>query len=302
MYDVIIIGGGPAGLTAGLYGARAGLKTLILEKAVPGGQVLTTHLVENYPGFPQGIGGWDLMELFTSQAKRAGAEIKTATVTGLDQKQGEKIVISGDTTYTAKTVLIATGAIPKKLGVKGEAEFAGSGVSYCGTCDGPLYRNKVVVAIGGGNTALQEVDFLSRFADKIYLVHRRSQYRAQQALVDKVSLNEKVVPYLDSEVLQIYGGKTVSGVEVRTKEGVEEINAQGVFIFVGHNPVTDFCRDFLKTDSRGFIITDRDMSCSQPGFFAAGDVVAKEFFQIATAVGEGAEALHSIEKYLQSIE
>ncbi len=300
MYDLIIVGAGPGGLTAGLYGARAGLKTLILEKAMPGGQVLNTHLVENYPGFPQGIGGWDLMELFSAQAKKAGAEIKTAEVTELLENNQTKTVVCGSQgSYEGKAVLIATGAVPRKLGVKGEEKFMGGGVSYCGTCDGPLYRNRVVVAIGGGNTALQEVDFLSRFVDKVYLVHRRGEYRAQQALVDKVAENEKVLPCLNSEVLEIYGGKTVAGVKIRQNGEEKNLDAEGVFIFVGHDPVTSFCRDFLDTDERGFILVDKHMATSRAGFFAAGDVIAKDFFQIATAVGDGAEAVHSVEKYLK---
>ncbi len=300
MYDLAIVGAGPAGLTAGIYGARAGLKTIIIEKALPGGQVLNTHLVENYPGFPQGIGGWDLMELFTAQAKKAGAEIKTAAVTGLEDDNKIKSVLCGSEKIESRAVLIATGAVPSSLGIKGEKEFMGKGVSYCGTCDGPLYRDGVIAVIGGGNTALQEVDFLSRFASKIFLIHRRSQYRAQQALVDKLDNNENVIPCLNSEVTEIYGGSTVAGVKIKQEGSEKHIDVNGVFIFVGHNPVSEFCRGFLDTDEKGFILTKKDMSTSRQGFFAAGDVIAKDFFQIATAVGDGAEAIHTIEKYLQN--
>ncbi|MEG0875050.1 MAG: FAD-dependent oxidoreductase [Clostridiales bacterium] len=299
MYDLIIIGGGPCGLTAGIYSSRAGLKTLIVEKAMPGGQAANTHLIENYPGFPDGIGGWELMQLFTKQAEKWGTTFETAAITGVSANGDIKIVHAENQDFTAKAVLIATGATPKYLGVKGEKEFVGKGVSYCGTCDGPLYRGKEVIVVGGGNTALQEIDFLSRFVDKIHLINRSSEYRAQKALVDKMHKNNKVVQYLNAQVTEIFGSQIIEGVKIDQNGTTKTLPAQGVFIFVGHDPVTDFCKNFLATDERGFLKVNYELECSRPGFFGGGDVITKDFFQVATAVGEGALASHSVEMFLK---
>ncbi len=299
-YDMIIVGGGPAGLTAAMYGGRAGLKTLVLERAMVGGQAANTHLIENYPGFPEGIGGWELMQLFLAQAQRYGTEVVTATVTALSEDEEGKIVHSGDVVYRGRSVVIATGAGPRPLGATGEEEFYGRGVSYCGTCDGPLFRDKTVVIIGGGNTALQELNFLSRFVKKIYLVHRRNEFRAQQVLVDQAKADEKVEFILEAEVSSIYGTNVVEGVIVN-QNGVErDLKADGVFIFVGHSPHTEFCKEFLDLDNHGFLLVDPELRASREGFYGAGDALSKDFFQIATAVGEGAQVTHSILKDFQA--
>lgn len=294
LYDMIIVGGGPAGLTAAIYGGRAGLKTLVLERAMVGGQAANTHLIENYPGFPEGIGGWDLMQLFLAQAQRYGAEVVTSTVTALSDMGNEKLVHCGDIVYRSRAVIVASGAGPRPLGVPGEEDFSGRGVSYCGTCDGPLFRDKTVVVIGGGNTAFQELIFLSRFVKKIYLVHRRSEFRAQRVLVDEARENEKLEFCLEAEVVSIYGSNVVEGVKIRQKGEERDLKADGVFIFVGHSPHTEFCQNFLALDEGGFLLADPDLRASRPGFYGAGDVVSKDFFQVATAVGEGAQVTHSI--------
>lgn len=302
LYDMIIIGGGPAGLTSAIYGGRAGLKTLVLERAMVGGQAANTHLIENYPGFPDGIGGWDLMQLFFAQAQRYGAEIKTATVTALSDARSEKLVHCGDTVYHGRSVIVASGAGPRPLGIPGEQEFVGRGVSYCGTCDGPLFREKTVVVIGGGNTAFQELIFLSRFVKKIYLVHRRSEFRAQKVLVDEARQNDKLEFCLDAEVVSIEGSGIVESVRILQKGEEREIKTDGVFIFVGHLPHTEFCHDFLDLDSNGFLAVDHDLRASLPGFYGAGDVISKDFFQVATAVGEGAQVTHSILSDFQNMD
>lgn len=299
MYDLIIIGGGPAGLTAGIYGGRAGLKTLLIEKTMPGGQAANTHLIENYPGFPEGIGGWELMQKFSEQAQKWDTEIITDDVTSLARDNGVSAVICGENRYEAGAVIIAAGAAPKHLGVKGEETLIGGGVSYCGTCDGPLYRGKEIAVVGGGNTALQEIDFLSRFVDKIHLIHRRDTFRAQKPLIEKAKVNQKVVTHLNAEVEEIFGEGKVEGLRVVSQGQKTTITADGVFIFVGHNPNTEFCKDFLETDAKGFIKVNAAKATSREGFFAAGDVVSKDFFQVATAVGDGAEAVHSVEMWLQ---
>ncbi len=300
MYDLIIIGAGPAGLTAAIYGGRAGLKTLLLEMAVPGGQAGNTHMIENYPGFPEGISGPDLMELFFKQAQKWGAEFKTALVTALEDAGDVKKVIAGEEVFLGKTVLVASGSRPKPLGIPGEKEFHGRGVSYCGTCDGPFFRNKDIAVIGGGSTALQETEFLSRFAKKIYLIHRREQFRGENILAERVKADEKVELCLNFEVKAIEGDGRVERIRLyQNKTGEErEIPVEGVFFFVGYTPYVDFCRGVLDLDEQGNILVSGKMAASRPGFFAAGDVVSKDFYQVATAVGEGALAIKGIEDYI----
>lgn len=300
-YDVIIIGGGPSGLTAALYGARAGLSVLVLERYFVGGQMTQIYELLNYPGFPDGINGMDLAVLFEQQAKKWGAEIKQEEVASLNKENGLWQISTKNNTYAAKTVIAATGAYPKHLGVKGEAQLRGKGVSYCGTCDGPLYRNGTVAVIGGGNTALQDADFLTRYVKKIHLIHRRDEFRAQKVLVDELQKSDKVQYHLNCNVTEILGTESVIGINVTNNAtGMNEtIPVDGVFIFIGDNPNSAFCNEIVSTDPQGRITTDSHHMTSEPGFFAIGDVRDREVYQVATAVGDGADVIHWIQKYLK---
>ncbi len=304
IYDIFIIGGGPGGLTAAIYGARAGFSVLIAEPGLPGGQMTLTHEIENYPGFPEGIDGFTLGEKFLAQAQRWGAERIQEKVISILPEHGPWQIRTDKREYTAKTVIIATGATPKVLGIPGEERLKGRGVSYCGTCDGPLYRNKTVTLIGGGNTAFQEADFLLRFVKHLNIVHHRSTFRAQKALVDKIHNKENVTFYTDCTPLEILGDPMVSGVKVRHNdtEATEVIPTDGVFFFIGHKPETGFANGVVETDDTGRILTDGSCACAMPGLYAIGDVRSKSSFQIATAVGDGATVIHTIENYLSQIE
>jgi thioredoxin reductase (NADPH) len=300
-YDVIIIGGGPSGLTAAIYGARAGLSVLVLEKFFVGGQMTQIYDLFNYPGFPDGINGIDLAALFEKQAKKWGAEIKQEEVTSLNKQNGFWQISTKNNAYSARTIIAATGAYPKNLGVKGEAQLRGKGVSYCGTCDGPLYRNGTVAVIGGGNSAIQDADFLTRYVKKVHLIHRRDEFRAQKVLVDELKKSDKVQYHLNCSVTEILGTESVIGINITNHEtGINEtIPVDGVFIFIGYNPNSDFCKDIVKTNPQGRIITDSHYMTSELGFFAIGDVRDKELYQVATAVGDGANVIHSVQKYLK---
>jgi len=304
MYDLIIIGGGPAGLTAGLYTARARLKVVLLEMLAPGGQVLTTDWVENYPGFPDGVSGFELMDKMKTQAEKFGLTIKNEEVTRLDLSGENKVVTTNKGTIETKAVLLTCGATWKKLGIDGEALLAGKGVSYCATCDGPFYTDQKVAVIGGGDTAVEEALFLTRFASHIYVVHRRDQLRAIKLLQERAMAAEKIEFLWDTVPLKIIGNDGVEGIElknVKTGEIVQR-DVQGVFIFIGTQPNTDIVKGQVDLDENGFIITNHHMETSLAGVFAAGDVRAKLFRQIATAVGEGAAASYSIERYLENLE
>lgn len=301
MVDLIIIGAGPAGLTAAIYAGRAGLRVQVIEMMTPGGQAAKTHLIENYPGFPEGIGGFELMQEMYKHAEKWGMEYVSAEVIGLSEEGNEKIVLCKDQEYRGRAVLIASGGSPRHLNIPGEAELIGRGVSYCGTCDGPLFRNKSVIAVGGGNTAFQEAVFLSRYAKEVILVHRRRQFRAQTVLVDRAKEIENIKFELESELIEIEGKDQVEHVKIMHREDgrIEVRPADGVFIFAGNVPNTRFCRDFLDCDERGFIIADQHFNTSRPGFYVAGDVRSKVLRQVATAVGEGAEVVHTIQLYLK---
>ena len=299
IYDIFIIGAGPGGLTAAIYGARAGLSVLVADPGLPGGQMTLTHQIDNYPGFPDGIDGFSLGDLFAKQAKRWGAEIITEEVLSIVPDHVPWQIKTNKGEYTAKTVIAASGAKPRPLGLPGEEEFKGRGVSYCGTCDGPLYRGKTVAVIGGGNTALQESDFLARYVEKIYLIHHRDTFRAQQTLVDAALANDKIIPVMSAETEEIRGDDLVTSI-VFSRDGKRETLAvDGVFIFVGYTPNTDYCGGLADTDSNGRLMTDEHYQCAQPGLYAIGDVRSKEVFQIANAVGEGAEVVHAIQQYLK---
>ena len=299
IYDIFIIGAGPGGLTAAIYGARAGLSVLVADPGLPGGQMTLTHRIDNYPGFPDGIDGFSLGDLFAKQAKRWGAEIITEEVLSIVPEHGPWQIKTNKGEYTAKTVIAASGAKPRPLGLPGEEEFKGRGVSYCGTCDGPLYRGKTVAVIGGGNTALQESDFLARYVEKLYLIHHRDTLRAQQTLIDAALANDKIIPVMNAETEEIRGDDLVTSVVFSRDGKRESLAVDGVFIFVGYTPNTDYCGGLADTDKNGRLITDEHYQCAQPGLYAIGDVRSKEVFQIAGAVGEGAEVVHAIQQYLK---
>lgn len=306
MYDLIIVGAGPAGLTAALYAGRFRLNTLLLEAMAPGGQIVLTSSIENFPGFPSGIPTQELIERFVKQAVDVGVNTQSAQVQEIAvQKDGLTPAFHigcDDARYQAKSIIIATGASPSQLGIEGESRFIGKGVSYCATCDGPLFKNKNVVVIGGGDKAVEEAIFLTSYADKVYLVHRRTQLRASKILVEKAMSNPKIIFILDSIAEKILGADKVEKVSIRNlKSGLQkDLVCQGVFIFVGIKPNTTFLKNILETDDQGFIITQSDARSSQEGIFACGDCCRKSLYQAVTACAEGAIAADSAHKYLLS--
>lgn len=303
-YDLVIIGGGPAGLTAGIYASRARLNVLLLEKVAPGGQVLVSDWIENYPGFPVGSSGYDLVTKMVEQAKRFGLTIETSEVLSLDLSEAVKKIELNDKTITTLSIIIATGASPKKLGVPGEDMFIGKGVSFCATCDGPFFKEHVVAAVGGGDTAVQESIYLTKFAKKVYLIHRRDELRATKILQERAIANDKIEFVWDSVVTGIGGGLTnVEKISVKNvKTGEEkEIPVSGCFVWVGTFPNTFFLKDTLKVDENGFIIANHNMETSVPGVFAVGDVRNTPLRQIVTAVGDAAIAAVSAEHYIENM-
>jgi thioredoxin reductase (NADPH) len=301
-YDLIIIGAGPAGLTAGVYAARARMNVLLLEKAVPGGQILVTDWIENYPGFPEGISGFDLAEKMKTQAEEMGLKIETAEVHSLNLSEKLKEVVLKDKNITAKSIIIASGASPRKLGI-GEDKFMGKGISFCATCDAPFFRDKTVVAIGGGDTAVQEAIFLTKFAKKVYLVHRRDELRATKILQERAFENQKIEILWDSVATGVEGFFGVEGVKIKNVKTNEErtIKADGCFIWVGILPNTSFLNNAVKTDAFGFILADEKMQTSVPGVYVAGDVRDTPLRQISTAVGDAAIAAVSAEHFIENL-
>jgi len=308
VYDVVIIGGGPAGLTAGIYASRASLRTLLTEGASSISQITVTDTIENYPGMPDGVGGFELVERFKKQALQFGLEMVSVDVTGISKTNwgntnGWKVT-SADRTYEAIAVIVATGANWRKLGVRGEDTFAGKGVSYCATCDGPIYKNRDVVVVGGGDAAIQEAVFLTRFANKVTVVHRRNRVRATKALEKKALTNSKIAFAWNSVVEEISGGDVVEKVKIRDVKSPDmrmEIPAQGVFIFIGLTPKTDLVRGILDLDADGYIVADRDMQTSAKGIFAGGDCIKKNLRQVVTACGDGASAAASAQHYVEEL-
>ena len=302
-YDLVIIGGGPAGLTAGLYAARARLNVILLEKVVPGGQVVTTDWIENYPGFPEGIGGPDLVQKMTAQVQKFDLKIETNAVVSMDLSEPIKKITLSDREITTHAIIIASGASPKKLGVPGEDTFYGKGVSACATCDGPFFKDSVVAAVGGGDTAVQESLFLTKFAKKVYLIHRRDQLRAEAILQERALANEKIEFLWDSVLTGIKGLTDVEKISVQNlKTGdTKEIAVEGCFIWVGILPNAEFLPEVVELDQYGFIIVDVNMQTSVAGVYAAGDVRSTPLRQIATAVGDAAIAAFSAEHYLQNV-
>ena len=299
-YDVIIIGGGPAGLTAALYTTRARLKTLLLEKMAPGGQAALAWTIENYPGFPEGIGGPELMERIGKQAEKCGLEIKSGEVVKVNvssedvrsKRRLEKVVNTEEEEYKTVALIVATGTRPRKLEVPGEERLVGKGVSYCATCDGPLFKNRKVVVVGGGDTAVKEALFLSKFAEKTTLIHRRDELRASRIIEERAVSNPKLEFLLNSVVTEILGETEVEGVKVKNLETGKDLTleAKGVFVHIGTVPNTGFLKGVVEMDEEGFIITDENMETSVKGIYACGDVRKKLLRQVVTACGEGATA------------
>ncbi len=304
--NVIIIGSGPAGWTAGIYTSRASLDPVLFTGHEIGGQVSLTYEVENYPGFPEGISGADLTERFQKQAEKFGTRVVYEFVTEVDFKQWPFVVKSetGEE-YRAKAVIVATGATPRKLNVPGEAEYTGRGVSWCATCDGFFFTGKRVLVVGGGDSAMEEGIFLTRYASEVYVVHRRDQLRASKILQQRAFNNEKMKFIWNTVVEEILGdGQKVTGVRLRNvKTGeVTEFPTDGVFIFIGHDPNTAIFQGQLAMDERGYIIVDRYQRTSVPGVFAAGEAADHRFRQIATSVGQGTAAAMETERFLAELE
>lgn len=303
MRDIIVVGLGPAGITACLYILRAKLSVTGIEKFAFGGQMNLTYIIENYPGFPDGISGYELAELFRKQIEKYGLEIITDEVRGINVKDGYFELLTEKEKHQALSVVITTGASPKRLGVKGEEEFIGRGVSYCATCDAPFYKDKITAVIGGGNTAVEEALYLTKFCKKVYLIHRRDRLRAEKFLQDRVLSASGIELVLNSVVEEIKGEGKVNAVVVRNlKEGKTiPLEVDGVFIFVGHKPNTDFCKDLIQLDEDGYIITDENFQTSVGGIFSAGDVRKGSLKQVISACGEGAKAGQNAVRYVEKL-
>jgi thioredoxin reductase (NADPH) len=307
-YDIVVIGAGAAGLTAAQYGARANLKTLVLEQTATGGQCLQIEGLENYPGFPDPIDGYDFTERFERQAKQFGAEFLIATVTRLD-KRGEGFVVeTSEGEISASAVILATGAKHRHVGVPGEVELAGRGVSYCATCDGPFFRNRRILVVGGGDAACDEATFLSKLTDKVTMIHRRDRFRAQPALAERVLSNPNITVRFNTVLTRItsisnpmgidqVGGVTLADVDTGETEDIE---MDAVFVFVGSDPQTNLVPTVPK-DEAGYVVTDQSMQTAVPGLYAVGDVRATPFRQLIVAAGEGAVAAHSAVHYIEAM-
>ena len=305
LYDIVIIGGGPAGYTAGLYAARAGLKALLISGASTVSQITVTDLIENYPGIPAGINGFELVESFRNQAVAFGLECITADVQTLEtiSHGGKKAwrVLTDNRTWETLSLVMATGAYWRHLGVPGEEAFVGRGVSYCATCDGPFYRKREVAVVGGGNTAVQEAIFLTNFATKVTIVHRRNRLRATGILQERAFANPKIEMAWDAVVEEIGGAKGVDWIRIKdvVTGTTREIPTAGVFIFVGLIPQTTLVKDLVALEKDGSIIVDRDMRTSTPGIFACGDCIHKSLRQVITACGDGATAAYTAQLYVE---
>jgi thioredoxin reductase (NADPH) len=302
-FDLVIIGGGPAGLTAGLYAARARLNVLLIEKVAIGGQLLATEGIENYPGFPERTSGVELTLQMAEQVKRFDLNVEDNEVMALDLSEPLKKITLSDRTINTHAIVIASGASPKKLNVPGDDRFYGRGVSFCSTCDGPFYRDRVVAAVGGGDTAVQESLFLTKFAKKVYLIHRRNQFRAQKILQERAFDNDRIEIIWDSVLTGINGSTGVEKITVQNvKTGdTKELAVDACFIWIGIRPNTEFLGNTIKVDEFGFILADSNMATSVPGVFVAGDVRHTPLRQIATAIGDAAMAAYSAEHYLENI-
>ncbi len=301
MYEVLIIGAGPAGMTAAIYAARAGYKTAILEHGVPGGQAATTDMIENYPGFPEGISGPELMMKFFEQTQTFGVEMIYEQVQSMDVTGDVKKVITDKQTIEAKAVVIASGAKPRTLGVANEGRLRGRGVSYCATCDGFFFRDQPVAVVGGGDTAVEEAMYLTKMCSSVTLIHRRDELRANKLAQSRAFANEKLNIIFDTVVDDIIGDDKVTQLKLRNKKTDETstLDVNGVFIFVGYLPNASFLPAELEVNEQGYIITDEEMATNVPGVFAVGDVRQKKLRQVTTAVGDGGAVMHGIEEYFR---
>ena len=304
-WDVVIVGAGPAGLAAGIYAGRSQLKTVILDQMMPGGQLLITEQIENYPGFHDGITGFELSEKLRVHAEKFGAVIENGQPVSSVDLDGELFVVRTEGgEIKGKTLIWAAGSIAKKLNVPGEAEFIGRGVSYCAVCDGAFFKDRVVAVIGGGDSALEEALYLTKFASKVYLIHRRDRFRAVKIIQDRVKRNEKIEPVLNKVVVSINGTQFVESLTLKdTMTGeTTELPVDGIFIFIGNEPNVAPVVHLVETTEQGFIITDEEMRTKTPGLFAAGDVRHKSLKQVVTAAADGAVAAMSATKYLEEKE
>ena len=302
MLDLAIIGSGPAGYTAGIYASRASLKPVLFEGLESGGQLMLTTDVENYPGFDSGIMGPDLMQIFKKQAERFGTEIKTETINSIIKIDGGFSLESAKDSYEFKSVIISSGASAKWLDIKGEKELQGHGVSACATCDGFFFKEKEVIVVGGGDSAMEEALFLTKFATKVYIVHRRDSFRASKIMQDRVLGNDKIEVLWNKEVTEIHGSESVESVSLSdTKDGSSsEVNIDGVFMAIGHTPNVDFLAGLVELDEKGYVKTGftTETSTSVPGVFAAGDVADSIYRQAVTAAGTGCQAAIDAERWL----
>ena len=300
IHDMLIIGGGPAGYTAALYAARSGMDVLLLEKLSAGGQMALTHQIDNYPGFDEGIDGFELGEKMQLQAERFGANTEYAQVTAVNLNADPKIIHSSEGTFYARTVVIATGANPRELGLPGEKELVGRGVAYCAACDGMAYRGKTVAVVGGGNSAVADALLLSRIAKKVYLIHRRDELRATKIYHDQLEQAENVAFVWNSQVLELIHSEKLTGLRIGNVLSGEEssLECDGVFISIGRKPATHLFDGQLELDDGGYIVADESTKTSIPGVYAVGDVRTKKVRQIVTAVADGAVAVHQAEEFL----
>lgn len=306
IYDVIIIGSGPAGMTAGIYTKRSGYSVLIFDNGTPGGQAATTHAIENYPGFTEPVSGPELMSRFFEQMMNFGVEMKGKRIDRIDVSGKIKKVFADGEEYQCHALILASGATPGMLGAKGEGKYRGRGVSYCATCDGFFFKDKEVVVVGGGNSALQEALFLGKICKKVTLVHRRDTFRGAKVIQDRIHLKDNIVMEMDHVVEEIIGdeNKVTEVLLKNVKSGeTKAIAASGVFIFVGYIPKSDYLSDEngIEKNSYGYIITDENLMTSIPGVFAVGDVREKILRQVATAVGDGAAINPGVEHYLTEV-
>lgn len=301
--ELIIIGEGAAGLSAGIYAARGKIDTLLVESGNPGSQACTTEDIENYPGFPEGIGGSALIEKMKEQAYKFGLNAKYEAVTGLTKAGQTFTVNTQKEAYHSRAVIIASGASPSTLGVQGENEFRGKGVSYCATCDGAFFEDGRVAVVGGGDAALEEALYLTKYASRVYIVHRRDEFRAAPIITERVLNNKKIELMLDQIITKIDGSEYVESIETENiKSGKKQVvRLDGIFVYVGIVPNSGFATGIVETDKNGFIKADDDRSTSVPGLFAAGDVCVKSLRQVVTAVADGAIAATSAGKYLDDL-
>ena len=300
-YEAIVIGGGPAGLTAGLYLMRGGIKTVLLEKVLPGGAPLNTGRIENYPGFPEGISGRELMERFAAHAKAFGLPVREFSEVQTVSLEGTRFTVTvNDATFDTAGVIVASGTEPAKMGIPGENELIGRGISYCATCDGMFFKDLEVAVIGGGDSAIEEALSLANIVKKVYVIHRRDSLRAQKILQERAFRNPKMEFLWNRRPVEIAGKSQVESLVIEdTKTGrIEDLPVSGVFVYVGYRPDTGFLGDLVQRDPAGFIITDEGLATKTPGLYAAGDIRKKTLRQISTAVGDGAQAAVSLERYV----